>query len=348
MSSLEDSWVSNYYTTGKEVVICDICYEEYRGNSKIANLCRHLTSHHEVEENKAKRICDWLSKFFIKNKIDTNYCCCKYCNNDILSKSIYLIIHLKQVHEFEIPSDIKPAGLWSQVAHIDEWTWECCTTDLLTEDKICIKCKICGERLLIGISVNNIINHIKKQHKKVYDEEMRSQVPRELNLFSIENNQLKCNSCNFFSPLHYSNSNKELEDHLSNKHKLNYAQINDLVNGLIMYRNTYIQTSECKTCKNIFPQQYFSLIRHLIKEHSIGLHLISEKLLDKLKIFNSDNDTEDVALPGSSSQQTDQSINQSSSKITSRSSNLYNCSNYDQITNSDVQITFLQEFEDAN
>ncbi|XP_029169540.1 uncharacterized protein LOC114939410 isoform X2 [Nylanderia fulva] len=267
--------------------------------------------------------------------------------------------------------------------------------------------------------------HINCKHKEFHQTPIMMKDVRKKRFFSIEDNQMKCiYKCNYSSPIcrHISiHSNVELQQHLLNNHEINHAKTNDLFNWLMLYRYVLsFETSKCTICKNMSRQKTSLMtIRHFLKEHRIEFlcYLISKKLLGKLEILNSDNDTEDVALPGSSSQQPDQSINESSSKITPRLSDikevinndtesvgtsamssyqqilnlekmlpdiseiktsdndiegvgtstissyqqptqeLYNqeeissindCSNYDQITNSDVQITFLHEFGDVD
>ncbi|XP_029169541.1 uncharacterized protein LOC114939411 [Nylanderia fulva] len=350
------------------------------------------------------------------------YCRYNNCKNVIPNKPVYLMIHLKQVHDIEIPSDIKPTGLWCGTVNIKEWIWYYFYFTKVES----VKCNICGTCFPVKINTNNITAHINCKHKEFHPKPILMKDVLKKRFFSIEDNQIKCiYKCKYSSPIcrHISiHSNVELQQHLLNNHEINHAKTNDLFNWLMLYRYVLsFETSKCTICENMFQQKIILMtMRHFLKEHRIEFlcYLISKKLLDELEILNSDNDTEDVALPGSSSQQTDQSINQSSSKITSRlsdikevinndtesvgtsvmssyqqilnrekmlpdiseiknsdndtegvgtstissyqqptqelnnqkeiSSSLYNCSYYDQITNSDVQIIFLQEFEDAN
>ncbi|XP_029161183.1 uncharacterized protein LOC114932943 [Nylanderia fulva] len=231
------------------------------------------------------------------------------------------MIHLEQVHdEIKIPEEIRPTKLWKCIANNNEWMWKFVTKYLLTKNEEHANCNICDKRLSITVDYATINSHIYNKHKTDYGKRIPLQVLQEKNFFSIENNQAKCNKCSHISSIRCIDQNKDLENHFSNEHKLDYAQINDFVNWLKLYQNViYFQTLECNACKNISNDNYFSLMKHFIKEHPIKflLHLISKKLLDNLQILKIFNDAKDIAKPGGSNQQPRQNINQSSFKITS-------------------------------
>ncbi|XP_029169526.1 uncharacterized protein LOC114939399 isoform X2 [Nylanderia fulva] len=310
------------YTIKNYDVYCNFCNQIFFGDKTFRYMQNHITKTHTVEINKAKEIYKWLQQHFDENNMDAKSCRCYYCNDDIPIKPVFLMFHLIQVHAAKIPEAIRPTKLWECIANNNEWMWKFVTKYLLTKNEEHANCNICDKRLSITVDYATINCHIYNKHKTDYGKQISLQVLQEKNLFSIENEQAKCNKCSHICSIRYIDQNKELENHLSNEHKLDYAQMNNFVNWLKLYRNViYFQTLECNACKNISNDNYFSLMRHFIEEHPIKflLHLISRKLLDNLQILKIFNDAKDIAKPGGSNQQPRQNINQSSFKITSPS-----------------------------
>ncbi|XP_029169566.1 uncharacterized protein LOC114939418 [Nylanderia fulva] len=270
------------YTIKNYDVYCKFCDEIYFGENKaFSNIQTHITKTHKVEINTAKDIYNWLQPHFYENNINAKSCCCYYCNNDIPNKPVFLMFHLIQVHAAKIPEAIRPTKFWNSIANNKKWMCKFVTTYLITEGEERTNCNICDKRLSINVDYENITTHIYDKHRTVHEKRISVQaVLQEKNIFSIENYQIKCNKCKYTCPIRYIDRNNELENHFSNEHKLDYAQINNFVNWLKLYRNViYFQTLECNACKNIFNDNYFSLMRHFIEEHPIKflLHLISEK-----------------------------------------------------------------------
>ncbi|XP_029169538.1 uncharacterized protein LOC114939408 [Nylanderia fulva] len=314
-----------FYTIKNYDVECNFCDKIYPGKDiTFSNLRTHITMFHAFETNKAEKICNWLRKNF---DMDEERCRCNHCELEIPNKPVFLLIHLNQMHEFELPLDITPRLLWNFTTKFkNEWLsyYYYITKDLVTEDEKNIKCNICDTCFTVSIYHIKIILHINYEHRKTSEKFISTEDAQIRKLFSVEDNQLKCNfnKCNYSCPIHFNGLQEEPKHHLLNNHKLNRAQTNDLYNWLLLYQHVlHIETSKCIICKDIFQHKLFSLMtmKHFIKEHRIEylFHLISKKLLDKLEILNSDNNTDNVALPGSSSQQPVQCIEESSSKDSS-------------------------------
>lgn len=142
-------------------------------------------------------------------------------------------------------------------------------------------CKICDTTFFLRKNYNKIILHILSTHSSdnnyystVTSKVSKSQRKRSKRpFFMTEDNQVKCNFCKKSFNICYTIS-ENMKNHLRTIHKIDKstAQKHRILCRKHVKRNS-LNTMTCNYCNQVFQNNYFTLMIHLIDAHEIDVSL---------------------------------------------------------------------------